>query len=39
MHTDFILVREMLFSLLQRYGEDGLWGLTGPLHENVLDAV
>lgn len=34
---DLILVKEMLFSLLQRYGEDGSRSLTGPLYECVLD--
>lgn len=39
MHTDVILVRKMLFSLLQRYGKSGSWSPIGSLHECVLDAV
>lgn len=38
MHTDLILVREMFFSLLQRYGEDGSWSPLGPLQECGLVA-
>lgn len=39
MHTDLILVREMLFALLQKYGEDGSWSPTGPRQGCGLVAV